>query len=310
MSISKIDQLDISALSFSDVKTNSQNRKMVFVNNNNKKVLIQTPKMYLPSGANRWRQKDALDNKGDVFEMELSFGGDSPDVQMFHKKMQDYDTIVKNKILENPKDWLGKNKVSMETIEDAFYSPVVKLAYDKNHNRVDYPDRMKVKLDRERCSDDNDNFTGRFVSSKKYNTPVLAFDTNKKQLDFNESTYDRIVPKGSHIICVLELVYISIAAKVSTKWKVIQFKVFKNEENINSYAIDDEEEEVQLEESEEESEKPALEPVLEPALEGSELVDDQDECTELENLKINDTPEVTVKKVVRPRKKTESPVVA
>jgi hypothetical protein len=296
---------------------------MVFVNNNGKKILIQTPKMYLPSGANRWRQKDALDNKSDAFELELSFGGDSPDIQLFHEKMKQYDEIVKNKILQNPKDWLGKSKVSMETVEDAFYSPVVRLAYDKDHNRVDYPDRMKIKIDRERTGDDN--FTGRFVSSKKFNSPVLAFDTNKNQLEFNESNYDQVIPKGSHIICVVELVYITIAAKVSTKWKLVQFKVFKNEERITSYAIEDSDEEVEEVEEGEEEQNDSVDnthPVSDP----NGQVDDSEECDELKNLTIKEPePEheeeeeeekvvpvqvvVPAKKVATRRKKSEQEVV-
>lgn len=260
-SILKINDLDLSKLKFSDVKVNAQGRKLVFVNNNDKKIILQTPKMYLPNGINRWRQKDVLDNKSDAFEMELSFGGDSPDVIGFHEKMKEYDEIVKQQILENPKDWVNKQKISLETIEDAFYNPVVRLAYDKNHNKIDYPDRIKIKIDREK---DGDDYTGKFLSNKKFKTPVLGFDTNRNPIEFNESNYEQAVPKGSHVVCIIELVYISIAAKISTKWKLVQFKVFKNQQNINDYAlIDDEENDGLIDDNNEIEEVEAVEEAVE-----------------------------------------------
>ena len=47
-------------------------------------------------------------------------------------------------------------------------------------------------------------------------------------------------------ISIVELVYISITAKVSCKWKLVQAKVFRNQKAITDYAIvdsDDDEEE-------------------------------------------------------------------
>ena len=72
----KATNLDLSQLTFSEVKLDNHGRKMVYVNNRGGKVLIQTPKMYTPNGVKRWRKKDATDNKDDSFEMEMSFGGE------------------------------------------------------------------------------------------------------------------------------------------------------------------------------------------------------------------------------------------
>jgi hypothetical protein len=245
MSIIKAVNLDLNKMSFSDVKTDNHGRKMVYVNYNGGKIMVQTPKMYVPNGIKRWRKKDATDNKDDSFELELSFGGEdkedknSVEIREFHNKLEQFDDLVKKTIMAKSKEWLGKPKVSMETIEDAYYVPSVRVPTDKDGNILDYPSRVRTKLDRER--DSGDGFTGRFLSNKRFKTPVLAFDENKNQLDLNENNFDSIVPKGSQVICVLELVYLSITSKVSAKWKLVQTKVFRNQQSITGYAMIDEE---------------------------------------------------------------------
>jgi hypothetical protein len=248
MSIIKAVNLDLNKLTFSDVKTDNHGRKMVYVNYNGGKIMVQTPKMYVPNGIKRWRKKDAVDNKDDSFEMELSFGGEdntdknSTEIKTFHEKLEQFDEMVKKTIMAKSKEWLGKPKVSMETIEDAYYSPSVRIPTDKDGNILDYPSRVRVKLDRER-ENDSDNFTGRFLSNKRFKTPVLMFDDSKNQIEMNESNFDLVVPKGSQVICVLELVYLSITSKISPKWKLVQAKVFKNQQSITGYAMLDEESE-------------------------------------------------------------------
>jgi hypothetical protein len=207
---------------------------MVYVNYNGGKIMIQTPKMYIPNGIKRWRKKDAVDNKDDSFEMEMSVGGESSDVQTFHSKMTEFDTLVKKNIMSHSKEWLGKTKISMDSIEEAFYAPTVRIATDKDGNALDYPSRIKAKLDREM---EGDNFTGRFLSNKRFKTPVLMFDDNKQQLDLNETNFESVVPKGSQVVAVLELVYLSITTKVSAKWKLVQGKVSKNQQSITGYAM-------------------------------------------------------------------------
>jgi hypothetical protein len=234
MSIIKASQLDLSKISFSDVKLDNHGRKMVYVNYNGGKIMMQTPKMYIPNGIKRWRKKDAVDNKDDAFEMEMSFGGESSEVQMFHDKMVEFDTLVKKNIMSHSKEWLGKTKISMDSIEEAFYAPTVRVATDKDGNVLEYPSRIKGKLDREM---EGDNFTGRFLSNKRFKTPVLMFDDNKQQLDLNESNFESVVPKGSQVVAVLELVYLSITTKVSAKWKIVQGKVSKNQQSITGYAM-------------------------------------------------------------------------
>ena len=245
MPVIKATNLDLTQLTFSDVKTDNHGRKMVFINNNGGKVTIQTPKMYVPNGIKRWRKKDAVDNKDDSFEMEMSFGGEdkNDDIRVFHEKMQQFDEIVKNEIMVHSKEWLGKPKISMELIENAFYAPTVRLSMDKEGNVLDYPSRVRAKIDRERING-GDDFSGRFLSYKKPATPVLMFDESKALIQMDENNFESVVPKNSQVVAVLELVYLTITTKVSAKWKLVQAKVTRNQQHISEYAmIDDEEEE-------------------------------------------------------------------
>lgn len=239
MTIVKAENFDLSKVSFSDVKVDQHGRKMVYINGEHGKILIQTPKMYAPNGIKRWRKKDAIDNKEDKFEMELSFYGEdnNPQLSAFHQKWNDFDDLIKDQIVSKSKEWLGKSKVSMEVVEDK-YLPMVKIPM-KDGEVLPYPSRIRAKLDREQDTDGN--FTGRFLSNKRFKTEVLVFDDQKNQLPLRENNVEMVVPKGVQVVCILECVYISIATNISVKWKLVQAKVHQKGEAINSYAMLDDE---------------------------------------------------------------------
>lgn len=247
MGIVKANSLDLSKVTFSDVKTDNHGRKMVYVNMNSGKILVQTPKMYASNGIKRWRKKDAIDNKDDKFEMELSFYGEqnSTELREFHEKWKEFDTLIKNKVVENCKEWLSMPKLDMNTLESVMYTPMVKVPKDKDGNELPYPSRIRAKIDRD--FDVNGNPSGRFLSNKKFKTEVLLFDENKERIDVNEENAESTVPKGSQVVCILELVYLSLSkTTISTKWKLVQGKVFRNKDTITGYALlDDEENNVQ-----------------------------------------------------------------
>jgi len=294
MPVIKATNLDLSKITFSDVKTDNHGRKMVFVNYDGGKIMVQTPKMYVPNGLKRWRKKDATDNKDDSFEIELSFSGEdkNADIREFHNKMEQFDELVKKQIMAHSKEWLGKPKVSMELIENAFYSPSVRVPMDKEGNVLDYPSRVRAKLDRERKGDD---FTGRFLSYKKPPTPVLMFDESKTLLEMNEDNFESVVPKGSQVVAVLELVYLTITTKVSAKWKLVQAKVARNQQTITGYAmIDDEESQIQ--------EDLESEPVKEASEHQEEEEVQEEEVEEEEEDELEEEPVVVTKPKPRGRR--------
>ena len=240
MSVIKSSQIDFSNVTFSEVRKMGKG-KMVYANLNGGKIILQTPKMGVPFGVSRWRDENADDNKGDSFRLGLSFYGEetNSELKQFKEQLQSFDEIIKNEIKKNSKEWLGKPNLSTELIEEAFYVSNVKIPKDSDGNVLEYPARFEVKLDRQKSGDD---FTGKFVSNKKFNHEVLIYDENRKLVPMDESNYDTVIPKGSQCITIVELVYISITAKVSCKWKLVQAKVFKNQKAITEYAIVDEDE--------------------------------------------------------------------
>jgi hypothetical protein len=235
MTIVKAENFDLSKVSFSDVKVDQHGRKMVYINGEHGKILVQTPKMYAPNGIKRWRKKDAVDNKEDKFEMELSFYGEdaNPQLAEFHEKWNEFDELIKEQIMSKSKEWLGKSKVSMEVVEDK-YLPMVKIPM-KDGEVLPYPSRIRVKLDREQDADGN--FSGRFLSNKRFKSEVLLFDENKQPLQLRENNAEMVVSKGSQVVCILECVYISIATNISVKWKLVQAKVFQRSNSITEYAM-------------------------------------------------------------------------
>jgi len=258
MSVIKSNQIDFSKVTFSDVKKMGKAR-MVYANLNGGKIILQTPKMSIPFGISRWRDDNVDDNKGDSFRLGMSFYGEETnnDIKMFKENLTAFDNIIKQKIKENSKEWLGKPNISMELIDEALYVPNVKVPKDSDGNILDYPSRFEVKLDRQK---NGEEFTGKFVSNKKFNHEVLIYDENKNLVEMNESNFDTVIPKGSNAITIVELVYISITAKISCKWKLVQAKVFKNQKAITDYAIidDDDEEECYEENGNEHSTVPGL----------------------------------------------------
>ncbi len=250
----KANSLDLSKVTFSDVKSDPHGRKMVYLNLNNGKILVQTPKMYAPNGIKRWRKPDATNNKDDKYEMELSFYGEngtdknSQEIREFHQKWQEFDKLIKKKVVEKAKEWLSMPKLDMNTLESVMYTPMVRVPKDKEGNELPYPSRVRVKIDREQ--DSNGNFSGRFLSNKKFKTEVLLFDDSKQRIDLNEDNAEEAVPKGCQVVSILECVYLSLSkTTISTKWKLVQAKVFRNKDTITGYAmLDDEQEDLDTEE--------------------------------------------------------------
>jgi hypothetical protein len=314
MVVVKASSLDLFKVTFSDVKTDIHGRKMVYVNMNNGKIMVQTPKMYAPNGIKRWRKADATNNKDDKFEMELSFYGENgvdknaQDIREFHNKWQEFDELIKEHIRKNSKAWLGKATVSDEYFDDN-YTPMVKVPKDKDGNTLPYPSRIKAKIDRE--MDSNGNFTGRFLSNKKFKTEVLLFDENKERIDLNEENAEDSVPKGCQVVSILELVYLSLSkTTISTKWKLVQAKVFRNKDSITTYAMLDDDEDVPADLDTDEEKVPPPTPVEKAEQEEeSEAADDVD-VQEDEDESEAEEVEVPVKPAAKPKGRIKRSVQA
>jgi hypothetical protein len=284
--IIKSSELNIADVSFIVNVDKTTKRKIFFVNHLKKPIFIKTPCMYSTGGIKHWKS----DAYPDSFELEVSFGEDKDDslnndkVQDFYEKMKQLDNLIKTQILENPMEWIGKKKTSMEMIEESYYpKPIVKVAQDKEGNLLEYAPKMKFKVERER---NGENFTGKFSSSNRDKTQVMIFDKSGTNLDLDEENCESVVPRGTKGNYLIQLVNINVVGdKVYPKWKLVQGKIRKNTSGIidrNIMDDDDEDNEIQ---DDLDSETP------EKKVEFHEVIDDQVVVDDLDNLDNLEVPE-------------------
>ena len=307
-----IKDFDLNKITFSEPKINKHSKKNIFVNYDRGTIMLKTPKMYLPNGIKRWD----TDPKNISYDLNLSFKGEndqdknSLEIREFHQKLEMYDTLVKNTIMARSKEWLGKTKVSMELVEE-FYNPSVNVPM-KDGEPLDFPSSIRTKIERERIGD-TENYTGRFLSSKssKPGVPppsVIIADESNALLEFNESNYDKVIPRGSYIKGIIQLVYISVGQKISTKWRFVQGKVFKSSQQITSFMLGDSDdddapapvqrkEQVNVVKEESENEDDLVDDPEELGDDPEELGDDPEELV--------DDPELVDHEIVKELKKVE-----
>lgn len=234
----KINEFNVSNVTFQMKIDQKSKRKVFFVNHNEQPILIQTPKMYYWNGIKHWKS----DAYPESFELELSFSEDKENevnnrnIQDMKEKMTALDNLIKQKIHDDPKTWVGKPKASMEMIETAFYpNPIIRVAKDKDGNVLEYAPKMRIKLERER---NGDEFSGFFRSTRQ--DRILIYDNNGANLNLNEENCESVVPRGTKGISIIQLVNINVVGdKVYPKWRLVQAKVFRNQNSITSNIIDD-----------------------------------------------------------------------
>jgi len=280
MSILTADTFNVKNITFSDVKTDIHGRKMVFLNHKGGKVQLQTPKMYSPFGIKKWRKPDDTTNKDDKFEMEVSFKGLNSDdkngqkLYKLHQSLLDLDELIKEKCIENCKSWIGVNKIDKSTLEEMMYKPNVRVSKDKDGNVLEYPDRFRIKIDRD--IDQNGNASGKLLSCKKNKTSIIVVDNENNQTLLTEENAEKLISRNSQVITIVQLVYLSLSkTAISTKWKLIQAKVYPDAKPITSVVICDEDDE--------EPESDNVEKQLMDDLDNLELTDDSNVNIEQQN---------------------------
>ena len=142
MVIQKAHSFNTKNVSFSDVKTNSNGGKTVYVNLDGSKFQLQTPVMTLPFDLNVY-------DKGEYpkYSIELSFRDmeDNYKVSGFYENMDELDKQILKYASKNSKALFGK-KMSDEVLE-ALYNPIIKRSKDESGEYDGkYPPRMKLKL--------------------------------------------------------------------------------------------------------------------------------------------------------------------
>lgn len=231
MSIVKGTEFNTERVSFSEPKADSSGKKLVFVNYNGSKFRIQTPRLRASLGMSKWEN-----DKGDTFEISLDLEKDTA----FHRNMKELDDCITRELKNKSKEWVGgKVKVNEDYITNT-YKPIVKPPYDKEGNLLEqYNDRIKLKVMTDK------DYT-KFVSEKKYNTELGFYDAEKTRIDASPDNYHLVCPKGSHLVGLAELAYISIGSMgISPVFRLVQAKVEQNKTVLTEFSmldLDDEDE--------------------------------------------------------------------
>lgn len=192
-------------------KLNANNGKSIGILNkhNMKSLYISTPLM-LTWGVNEWSD-DKTGKKS--FDLALQFPSEeNSECSAFLKNMQELETRIKNDVITNCKEWLGKPKMSSDAV-DALWSPMLKYPKDKASDEYDYSraPTLKVKIQ---------YWEGVFKNVELYNEAGTLVFPNPN--DDNMSISDFIV-KGSNIATIIQCGGIWVAnGKFGVTWKLFQ----------------------------------------------------------------------------------------
>ena len=192
-------------------KLNANNGKSIGILNkhNMKSLYISTPLM-LTWGVNEWSD-DKTGKKS--FDLALQFPNEeNSESTAFLKNMQELEMRIKNDVITNCKEWLGKAKMSSDAV-DALWSPMLKYPKDKASDEFDYSraPTLKVKIQ---------YWDGVFKNVELYNDNGTLVFPNVN--DDNSSISDFIV-KGSSVATIIQCGGIWVAnGKFGVTWKLFQ----------------------------------------------------------------------------------------
>jgi hypothetical protein len=207
-------------LSFSQLKVLDSGGKQAYINYDGGMFVYQTPNCRLPYGMS------AFDKAGPVkYSAELSLQGyEEPNGKMkpFYDALQRLDEFMIDQGVKNSRQWF-KSDLSRDVIK-AFYTPMVRLAKDKDGNPKPYPPTIKVSLKQKRDSQEFD---------------VQCYD-EKKSL-YKGIPLEELLVKGANVTCLIQCTGVWFAgSKYGLSWKLVQALVTNLPQNTRNLTfIDD-----------------------------------------------------------------------
>lgn len=212
---------DASNITYSEPRVLDNNGKVIYVSYNKKKLIMQTPEMDVPFGLSKWSGDG---NGKDKYSLDLSFKGkDNREVlSTFFDGLKSLDRKFIEDGFTNSQKWFKKTFKSIDSIEEAMYTPLIKYPKDKDGNITDkYPPTIKITVPHD---------------GTKFMCDV--YDHNKNIVDL--ATIDT---KGAKISAIIQCSGLWVSGKYGSTWKVIQMKVTPPA-RIKGYAFKDIEEKV------------------------------------------------------------------
>ena len=203
--INKPNEIQVENITYKEPKTIGNGGKQVYVEYNDSKLIVQTPKMTLP-----WSMGKFDGDQGLKFSIDMSFKGMDTNEQMrdFHKFLDEFDDILVKQGVKHSMAWFKKKDMKEEVLK-ALFSKQLKESKDKDTGEPDgkWPPTLKVKLPYK-----NDKFT------------CEIYDNKKNMIDTEQ--LESILVRGCEVQALIEHTGIWFAGgKYGCSWKVIQMKV-------------------------------------------------------------------------------------
>ena len=209
--------LSTSKITITAPKVLESGAKSAYLNYEDGKLVLQTAvAMSLPFGLSVF---DKNPTNTPEYSIDLSFRGadKNPEIQEFQTRLTELDKFMVDQGTRNCKQWF-KSDLKREVVE-AFYSPIVRFAKDKEGNLQNYPPTMKIKLRKP-----NGQFEAKFydVKGNVYKgVPV-----------------EDLLAKGVQITCLVECGGVWFAgSKFGLTWRAKQIIVHKLPERLADFAF-------------------------------------------------------------------------
>jgi hypothetical protein len=189
-------------VSFGQLRMLDSGGKQAYCNYDGGMFVFQTPSCTLPYGMN------AFDKNGPVkYSVELSLRGydeAKSKMQQFYEAVQRLDEFMIEQGVRNSKAWF-KSELSRDVVK-MFYTPMIRLAKDKDGNPKPYPPTIKLNLRHKRDSQDFD---------------VVCYDD--KRQPYRGIPLEELLVKGAQMTCLMQCTGMWFAgSKYGLSWKLTQ----------------------------------------------------------------------------------------
>jgi len=209
--------LSTSKITITAPKVLESGAKASYLNYEGGKLVLQTAlSMSLPFGLSVY---DKNPSGVPEYSIDVSFRGaeSNPEIREFQAKMTELDNFMIDQGVKNCKTWF-KSDLKREVVQ-AFYTPLVKFAKDKEGNLQSYPPTMKAKL-------------------RKLNGEFEAKFYDIKGAAYKGVPIEDLLAKNAQITCLLECGGVWFAgSKFGLTFRVKQVVVHKLPERLGDFAF-------------------------------------------------------------------------
>jgi len=178
--------IDIDNLVYDDPNQGKMGGQYVKITNGPNKILIQTPKSYLPFGINRYEG-----GYGTTYSIDISSNNET-----FNNFLNKFDELNKKRAQENMNKWFSKN------LDEDAINQIYKTQLKKSDSN--YPPLMRIKIPT--------NSKGPLITIFDIDKNVISLDQVQKQCDVSA-------------VIELTGLYFK-AKEFGMSWKVVQLMVY------------------------------------------------------------------------------------